>query len=665
VERAKHFDELDDYFIDTTVSFTTDDHRRPFVEESTTRAFTADITTRSSHGDDNPAMYTTFDDATVVLSTSTSHDDAANVLSTSTSHDDAVDVLSTSTSHVTAFSITNHVVAVDVLCLSTSTSRTSHNDSCHFERDQASTHLVTWIDASSPFPVSSCLVARDKDLSLVLITRDKHFAYFVHRHDKDFAFVRRDKTFVQLDKDFSHWLHQELDCLVECDTLPWILRCDKCLINRVVDCFAQHNDRMVYCFAQRNDHSWLLGFTDDHPYATPVALTTHADDDSPVDESDRDNDDYSFVENNPSSDAVTLLLRNDTKHVLTMCNIDACPSDLSADKYHLNDCAKDHTHVSRDKDFSRWIHQLNCLVESAKHACLLPLLGFAILTRSDGDNALLEAPDSSNDTTQTADVCDVYLFFNDLMTLWNPPWHFIISCCIHHVRLSRCDARQVQNPLFGLHCVLSSIYTCVNPALYWTEDAMKLSRNEEVDRKLDYCQLIRTSQKGGTQHLQDISRMRQKGGTKHLQVISRVILNDATKIIYAVKSTTNGFIAFQSWLSRCLAFCSCGTNWTPYQRCTIFHSSKLSLCTNDFIARCRNFLLDQCSSATTGAISTSSDAHAAPHSLSSVEAKILALMHTDFLPCALPCMVLDVFQSLADSSAITAFSSYLVAGALC
>jgi hypothetical protein len=150
---------------------------------------------------------------------------------------------------------------------------------------------------------------------------------------------------------------------------------------------------------------------------------------------------------------------------------------------------------------------------------------------------LLEAPHSSNDMTQTADVCDVYLFFNDLMNLWNPPWHFIISCCIHHVRLSRCDARQVENPLFGSHCVLSSDYPCVNPALYWTEVAMTLIRNEAVDKKREYCQFFRT---------------RQKGGTKHLQVISRVISTNATKSISAVTNTTNCFIAFQSWLSRCL-----------------------------------------------------------------------------------------------------------------
>jgi hypothetical protein len=164
-------------------------------------------------------------------------------------------------------------------------------------------------------------------------------------------------------------------------------------------------------------------------------------------------------------------------------------------------CAKDHTHVPRDKDLSLRIHPLDRLNNCDKHACLmLSLLGFAIKTQP-GDNALLEAPDSSRDMTQTADVCDVYLFFHDLMNLWNPPWHFVISCSIHHVRRSQCDACQVNNPLFGLHCVFSSVYTYANLALCWTEDAMKLFRNDEVDKKLEYCQFIRTRQEGGTKHL--------------------------------------------------------------------------------------------------------------------------------------------------------------------
>jgi hypothetical protein len=57
----------------------------------------------------------------------------------------------------------------------------------------------------------------------------------------------------------------------------------------------------VDCIAQRNDLSWILGYTDVHPNATPVALTMHADDDITVDESA-----YSFVENNQSSEAATL-----------------------------------------------------------------------------------------------------------------------------------------------------------------------------------------------------------------------------------------------------------------------------------------------------------------------------------------------------------------------
>jgi hypothetical protein len=89
------------------------------------------------------------------------------------------------------------------------------------------------------------------------------------------------------------------------------------------------------------------------------------------------------------------------------------------------------------------------------------------------------------------------------------------------------------------------------------------------------------------------------------------------------------------------------------------------------IASCQTFLLEQYSHACQDLLFSHFDDSVPSiqekivltltHSLSSVEAKILALMHTDFLSFALPCMVLDVFQSLDDSSAITACSYYLVA----
>jgi hypothetical protein len=101
----------------------------------------------------------------------------------------------------------------------------------------------------------------------------------------------------------------------------------------------------------------------------------------------------------------------------------------------------------------------------------------------------------------------------------------------------------------------------------------------------------------------------------------------------------------------------------------------LSMFTHAFIASSQLYLLNQYSHATTGSISTSSDAFEDQHtpiyalrdvspdlilsltlSIASIQAKILVLLHKDFLPFALPYMVLDIFQSLADSSAITACS---------